>query len=57
MDVRGPQVNVERSDLTLMVETAESARIKLYKQLEVIEYFQICTVCLKIGFNKILVKF
>ena len=28
-------MNVPRSDLTLMVETAESARIKLYKQLEV----------------------
>lgn len=33
-DVRGPQVPVERSELTLMVETAESARIKLYKQIE-----------------------
>ena len=34
-EVKGPDVNVARSDLTLMVETAESARIKLYKQLEV----------------------
>lgn len=33
-EVKGPEVNVPRSDLTLMVETAESARIKLYKQLE-----------------------
>lgn len=33
-EVKGPDVNVARSDLTLMVETAESARIKLYKQLE-----------------------
>ncbi|KAH3837019.1 uncharacterized protein LOC127876875 [Dreissena polymorpha] len=33
-DTHGPQVPVERSQLTLMVETAESARIKLYKQLE-----------------------
>ena len=34
--MKGPDVNVARSDLTLMVETAESARIKLYKQLEVV---------------------
>ncbi|WAR00269.1 hypothetical protein MAR_024641, partial [Mya arenaria] len=33
-EVRGSQVPVERAQLTLMVETAESARIKLYKQLE-----------------------
>lgn len=33
-DVRGPQVDVTRSDLMLMVETSESARIKLFKQLE-----------------------
>ncbi|KAL4227444.1 hypothetical protein ACF0H5_012888 [Mactra antiquata] len=33
-DVKGPQVSIERSDLMLMVETAESARIKLYKQVE-----------------------
>ncbi|CAG2221932.1 unnamed protein product [Mytilus edulis] len=32
---RSPEVPVKRSDLTLMVETAESARIKLYKQIEV----------------------
>ena len=43
MDVRGPRVHVERSDLTLMVETTESARIKLYKQLEV-NYCQIILV-------------
>ena len=36
MEKKGPEVNVARSDLTLMVETAESARIKLYKQLEVL---------------------
>ncbi|XP_045216264.2 girdin-like [Mercenaria mercenaria] len=33
-EVHGPHVPVERSELTLMVETAESARIKLYKQIE-----------------------
>ncbi|XP_060565022.1 uncharacterized protein LOC132724217 [Ruditapes philippinarum] len=33
-DVRGAQVPVDRSELTLMVETTESARIKLYKQIE-----------------------
>lgn len=33
-EIKGPEVNVPRSDFTLMVETAESARIKLYKQLE-----------------------
>ncbi|KAJ8304594.1 hypothetical protein KUTeg_018177 [Tegillarca granosa] len=34
LDIKGPEVNVQRSDLTKMVETAESARIKLYKNLE-----------------------
>lgn len=33
--MRGAQVPIDRSELTLMVETTESARIKLYKQLEV----------------------
>lgn len=35
LESRSPEVPVKRSDLTLMVETAESARIKLYKQIEV----------------------
>ncbi|XP_076104870.1 uncharacterized protein LOC143073320 [Mytilus galloprovincialis] len=34
LESRSPEVPVKRSDLTLMVETAESARIKLYKQIE-----------------------
>ncbi|XP_052102124.1 uncharacterized protein LOC127735799 [Mytilus californianus] len=34
MESRSPEVPVKRSDLTLMVETAESARIKLYKNIE-----------------------
>lgn len=35
LESRSPEVPVKRSDLTLMVETAESARIKLYKNIEV----------------------
>jgi len=38
-DIKGPQVPVDRSELTLMVETAQSARMKLYKQLEVLFLF------------------
>ncbi|KAL3866767.1 hypothetical protein ACJMK2_044043 [Sinanodonta woodiana] len=34
MNVPGPEVNVARADLTRMVETAESARLKLYKNIE-----------------------
>ncbi|KAL5004560.1 hypothetical protein ScPMuIL_018016 [Solemya velum] len=33
-EIRGPEVNVQRSELTQMVETAESARIKLFKNIE-----------------------
>ena len=35
-EVKGPEVPVPRSELTRMVETAESARIKLYKNIEVV---------------------
>jgi len=35
---------VKRSDLTQMVETAESARLKLYKNLEVILLFFLLTL-------------
>jgi hypothetical protein len=38
-ETRSPEVPVKRSDLTQMVETAESARLKLYKNLEVIFLF------------------
>jgi len=35
MDIKGPDVRVPRADLTQMVHTSESARIKLYKNIEV----------------------
>lgn len=34
LEVKGPEVNIPRSELTEMVHVAESARIKLYKNLE-----------------------
>ncbi|KAK3098152.1 hypothetical protein FSP39_016676, partial [Pinctada imbricata] len=34
VDVKGPEVGVQRADITQMVHTAESARIKLYKSIE-----------------------
>ncbi|XP_071498803.1 uncharacterized protein [Diadema antillarum] len=33
-EVKGPSVPVQRSQLTTMIETAESARLRLYKNLE-----------------------
>ena len=60
-EVKGPEVNVPRSDLTLMVETAESARIKLYKQLEVGFTWKNLSYCLKdihvfLSFYHIIIK-
>ena len=43
-ETRSPEVPVKRSDLTQMVETAESARLKLYKNLEVIFLFILLTL-------------
>ena len=43
-ETRSPEVPVKRSDLTQMVETAESARLKLYKNLEVIFLFILITL-------------
>lgn len=34
LEIKGPEVNIPRSELTEMVHVAESARIKLYKNLE-----------------------
>jgi hypothetical protein len=38
------EVPVKRSELTQMVETAESAKLKLYKNLEVIFLFILLTL-------------
>ena len=43
-ETRSPEVPVKRSDLTQMVETAESAKLKLYKNLEVIFLFILLTL-------------